>query len=69
MRLPKSFTKQVFIRLEGGEAFASTVKYGCFHSKTQDFKVDRQASGQALPEMAPPKATYLVPPMTMPPSS
>ena len=65
MELPKLFSREVFIRLEDGETFATSVKYGCF-SKTEEFKVDWEASA-TLQESVPPTATYLVPPATMPP--
>jgi len=66
MGLPKLFTREVFIRLEDGETFATTVKYGRFYSKTEEFKVVWEASAAVL-ESALPTATYLVPPATMPP--
>jgi len=66
MELPKLFIREVFIRLEGGETFATTVKYGCFYSKTEEFKVDWEASATPQ-ESASPTATYLVPPAPMPP--
>jgi hypothetical protein len=68
VRLPKLFSRQVFTRLKGGETFVITVKYGCFHSKTEEFKVDWEAS-VTLQESASPSATYLVPPATMPPKN
>ncbi len=66
MGLPKLFTREVFIRLEGDETFATTVKYGCFYSKTEEFKVDWEPSA-TLQQSASPSPTYLVPPATMPP--
>jgi hypothetical protein len=65
MGLPKLFSREVFIRLEGGEIFATTVKYGCFYSKTKELKVYWEASA-ILQESASPSPTYLVPPPTMP---
>lgn len=67
MTLPKSFTKQVYIRLEGGEAFVSTVKYGCFYSKTNEFKVCSEAPELSLQEDAQLAPKYLVPPLTAQP--
>jgi len=67
MGLPKLFSREVFIRLEGGETFATTMKYGCFYTKTEEFKVDWGASALTFQERATPTATYLVPPATMPP--
>jgi len=66
MGLPKLFTREVFIRLEDDETFATTVKYGRFFSKTEELKVAWGASA-TLQESVSPGATYLVPPATMPP--
>jgi hypothetical protein len=66
MGLPKLFTREVFIRLEGDETLATTVKYGRLYSKTEEFKVNWKASA-TLQESVSPTATYLVPPATMPP--
>jgi hypothetical protein len=66
MGLPKLFARDVFIHLEGGETFATTVKYGCFFSKTEEVKVDWEAS-VTHQESASPTVTYLVPPATVPP--
>ena len=61
--MPRTFTK-VFIRLDGGDAFVSTVKYGCFYSKAREFKVDWEATA-LTPQEAPLQARYLVPPITV----
>jgi len=66
MGLPKLFTREVFIRLDDGETFATTVKYGRLYSKTEEFKVDWKGS-VTLQESTSPTATYRVPPATMPP--
>ena len=60
MALMKPLSKEVFIRIEGIDAFVSTVKYGCFYSKTREFSVCRDRALVARPQ---PK--YLVPPITM----
>lgn len=65
MALPKPFAKDVFIRLEGRDAFVSTVKYGCFYSKTKEFDVDWEPSPPALQDSERRLARYLVPPVTV----
>jgi len=60
------FPREVFIRLEDGDTFATTVKYGRLYSKTEKLRVDWEASA-TVQESASPTATYLVPPATMPP--
>jgi hypothetical protein len=64
MTLLKSFTKEVFIRLESDAAFVSTVRYGCFHSKTKEFPLEWEGPTLTLPESAPVRPEYLVPPVT-----
>ena len=66
MALLKPFSKEVFIRLEGGDAFVSTMKYGCFYSKTKEFSVDWEPSLLTVQESEPLQARYLIPPMTVP---
>jgi len=61
MRLPDLFSKKVLIRLEGNGTFASTVKYGCFYSRTKEFDVGRQFPVPALSKAASLLAYYLVP--------
>jgi len=61
MGLPKPFTKEVFIRLEGGDAFVSTVKYGCFYSKTKEFDMDWEPSPPALQVSKLHLARHLIP--------
>jgi len=61
----KSFSKEVFIRLKGDGAFVSTVRYGCFHSKTKEFPLEWEAS-RLTEESAPVRAEDLVPPVTAP---
>jgi hypothetical protein len=56
MGLPKLFTREVFIRLEGDETLATTVKYGRLYSKTEEFKVNWKASA-TLQESVSPTAT------------
>jgi hypothetical protein len=65
MALPGAFSKEVFIRLEAGDAFVSTVKYGCFYSKTKEFSVDWEPSLLTLQESRPLQARYLIPPVTV----
>ena len=60
MTLAKPFSKEVFIRIEGNDAFISTVKYGCFYSKRKAFSVYLYPSLAARRQ---PK--YLVPPITI----
>jgi len=64
MTLPRTFTKGVFIRLDGRGAFVSNVRYGCFYSKAKEFKVDSEAT-VLTPDEAPLPARYLVPPITV----
>ena len=66
MGLAKLFSREVFIRLEGDDTFAITVKYGRLYLKTEEFKVAWEASATPQ-ESVSPTATYLVPPATMPP--
>jgi hypothetical protein len=66
MALLKSFTKEVFIRLEVDAAFVSTVRYGCFHSKTKEFPLEWEGPSLTLQESAPVRHEYLVPPVTAP---
>jgi len=62
MTLPRPFAKEVFIRLDGGDAFVSTVKYGCIYSKAREFKVDWNV---ITPQEMPRRPIYLVPPITV----
>ena len=64
MTLPGTFTKEVFIRLDGRGAFVSTVRYGCFYSKAKEFKVDWEAT-VPTPQETPLPLKYLVPPITV----
>ena len=64
MALPRPLTKEVFIRLDGGDAFVSTVKYGCVYSKAREFKVDWEAT-LPPPQETPLQPKYLVPPITV----
>lgn len=63
MIFSKLFSREVFIRLEDGDAFVSTVKYGRFYSKTKEFGLDgepelpgRNERATALPEHLVPRA-------------
>lgn len=51
MIFPKLFAKEVFIRLDGDDAFVSTVKYGCLYSKASEFKVEWEALEPTSPEI------------------
>ena len=66
MELPRPISKEVLIRLEGGDVLVSTVKYGCFYSKTKEFSVDWEPSLLTVQESEPLQARYLIPPMTVP---
>ncbi len=67
MRVPRSLAREVFIRLDGNEAFVGTVKYGRFYSRTKEVTVVCEASPLRLPERVPLAARYFVPPLTVPP--
>lgn len=61
MKMPKAFTKEVLIRLEGGDGFISTVRYGWFCSISEAFRLggpsslhDRPATASAEPKDAVP---------------
>jgi len=66
MALPQSLTKEVFIRLDGDGAFVSTVKYGCFHSKTKRVPLASEAPDLTPQESVMRLARHLVPPVTLP---
>jgi len=66
MALLRPFSKEVFIRLEGDDLLVSTVKYGCFYSKTKEFSVDSEPSLLTVQGSEPLQARYLIPPMTVP---
>lgn len=61
MQLPRFLSKEVLLRIEGVEAIVSTVRYGCFYSKTKAFNV---ASAPRLQPSALRAARYLVPLLT-----
>jgi hypothetical protein len=61
MALPRPFSKEVFIRLEGNGAFVSTVKYGCFYSKTKEFCVHCDPSLLTFQSSARLQPKYLIP--------
>lgn len=69
MRLPKPFTKDIFIRLDNDDAFTSTVKYGCFYSKTKQFSVETETPARAPAQTAVPAETRVVLPQRLPPKS
>lgn len=66
MKFSNIFTKEVLIRLQGDEAFAATVKFGRFYSKTKEFTAGCEASPQSVPKSASPVVTYVVPPPAKP---
>lgn len=68
MRLPNPFAKDIFIRLDG-EAFTSTVKYGRFHSKTEEFRLDSEAPARTWQESLGPAETDPAPPPILPPKN
>jgi len=53
MALPKCFTKDVFIRLEGCDAFVSTVKHGWFYRIAKEFSIEGELSLPTLPKSEP----------------
>jgi len=49
MGLQKFFAKEIFIRLEDGDALVSTFKYGSFYSKTKEFDLNQEVPAVCEP--------------------
>jgi len=63
MKVSNLFAKDVFIRLDGGDAFVATAKYGFLYTKTEQVSVDGEPSG-AERTTAEVHSRYLVPPIS-----
>jgi len=64
MLFSKLFEKEILIRLQGKDAFVSTVKYGCFYSRRKVFDASRESTPVHQEEDEP--SGPLLPPSTVP---